>query len=149
LEQIGRPDYQKGLVSHYSFRGDHGKEDPLILDERFVAAHVRGRGATVLSACSHAGVVNASLAAQAEFPTGTAIDVVLGGYHLSGKAMESRIEATIRDLRERVRPRVVAPGHCTGWRAKAALAHAFAPDLYGPSVVGSIYLLRAPDVAAE
>jgi 7,8-dihydropterin-6-yl-methyl-4-(beta-D-ribofuranosyl)aminobenzene 5'-phosphate synthase len=39
--------------------------------------------------------------------------------------------------------RVVAPGHCTGWRAKAALAHAFAPGDYGPSVVGSLYALRA------
>jgi len=62
---------------------------------------------------------------------------VLGGYHLSGKAMEARIEPTIADLQERVRPRIVAPGHCTGWRAKAALARAFAPGGCGPSVVGS------------
>jgi 7,8-dihydropterin-6-yl-methyl-4-(beta-D-ribofuranosyl)aminobenzene 5'-phosphate synthase len=69
------------------------------------------------------------------------VDVVLGGYHLSGKAMETRIEATVRDLRDRIRPRLVAPGHCTGWRAKAALAQAFAPGRYGPSVVGSTYAL--------
>jgi 7,8-dihydropterin-6-yl-methyl-4-(beta-D-ribofuranosyl)aminobenzene 5'-phosphate synthase len=141
--QIDRvTEYEKGLVGHHSFRGDTGAEDPLILDERFVAARVRGRGVSVLSACSHAGVVNAALGAQRQFP-GVPIDVVLGGYHLSGKAMEARIEATVRDLRERVRPRVVAPGHCTGWRAKAALAQAFAPERYGPSVVGSTYTLRA------
>jgi 7,8-dihydropterin-6-yl-methyl-4-(beta-D-ribofuranosyl)aminobenzene 5'-phosphate synthase len=141
--QIDRvTEYEKGLVGHHSFRGDNGVEDPLILDERFVAVHVRGRGVSVLSACSHAGVVNAALGAQRQFP-GVPIDVVLGGYHLSGKAMEARIEATVRDLRERVRPRVVAPGHCTGWRAKAALAQAFAPERYGPSVVGSTYALRA------
>lgn len=52
-------------------------------------------------------------------------------------------DATVRDLRERIRPRVVAPGHCTGSRAKAALAHAFAPERYGPSIVGSLYTLRA------
>jgi 7,8-dihydropterin-6-yl-methyl-4-(beta-D-ribofuranosyl)aminobenzene 5'-phosphate synthase len=68
---------------------------------------------------------------------------VLGGYHLAGALMEPRIEPTVRDLRDRVRPRVVAPGHCTGWRAKAALAAAFAPGRYGPSVVGSLYLLEA------
>lgn len=134
--------YETGLVGHHSFRGETGREDPLILDERFVAAHVRGRGVSVLSACSHAGVVNAALGARAQF-AGVPIDVVLGGYHLSGKAMEARIEATVRDLAERVRPRVVAPGHCTGWRAKAALAQAFAPERYGPSVVGSTYTLRA------
>ncbi len=141
--QIDRvTEYEKGLVGHHSFRGDTGVEDPLILDERFVAACVRGRGVSVLSACSHAGVVNAAIGAQQQFP-GVPIDVVLGGYHLSGKAMEERIEATVRDLRERVRPRVVAPGHCTGWRATAALAQAFAPERYGPSVVGATYTLRA------
>ena len=133
--------YEQGLVGHHSFHGDKGTEDPLILDERFVAARVRGRGTTVLSACSHAGVVNASLAAQTQLSE--PIDVVLGGYHLSGKAMETRIDATVRDLAERIRPRVVAPGHCTGWRAKAALAQAFAPTRYGPSAVGSLYTLHA------
>ena len=110
-------------------------------DERFVAARVRGRGTTVLSACSHAGMVNASLAAQTQLSE--PIGVVLDGYHLSGKAMETRIEPTVRDLAERIRPRVVAPGHCAGWRAKAALAQTFAPARYGPSVVGSLYTLRA------
>jgi 7,8-dihydropterin-6-yl-methyl-4-(beta-D-ribofuranosyl)aminobenzene 5'-phosphate synthase len=40
-------------------------------------------------------------------------------------------------------PRLVAPGHCTGWRAKASLAGAFAPGRYAPSVVGTLYRLRA------
>jgi len=135
-------DYETGLAGHHTFRDGRGEPDPLIMDERFVAAHVRGRGVSVLSACSHAGVVNACLGAQAAFP-GVEIDVVLGGYHLAGKAMEARIGPTVRDLRERIRPRVVAPGHCTGWRAKEALARAFAPGRYGPSVVGSSYLLAA------
>jgi metal-dependent hydrolase (beta-lactamase superfamily II) len=109
-------------------------------DERFVAARVRGRGTTVLSACSHAGMVNASLAAQTQLSE--PIDVVLDGYHLSGTAMETRIEPTMRDLAEHSAARR-RPGHCTGWRAKAALAQAFAPARYGPSVVGSLYTLRA------
>jgi len=134
--------YETGLAGHHSFRGARGELDPLILDERLVAALVRGRGVTVLSACSHAGVVNACLQAQRRFPA-SPVDLVLGGYHLSGKAMEARIEPTIADLKERVRPRIVAPGHCTGWRAKAALARAFAPGNYGPSAVGSSYVLKA------
>ena len=135
--------YETGLAGHHSFRGERGEADPLILDERFLAAEVRGRGVTVLSACSHAGVVNACLGAQGRFAI-KPVDLVLGGYHLSGKAMEARIEATVADLKERIRPRVVAPGHCTGWRAKAALARAFAPGSYAPSMVGSMYALRAP-----
>jgi 7,8-dihydropterin-6-yl-methyl-4-(beta-D-ribofuranosyl)aminobenzene 5'-phosphate synthase len=135
-------EYETGLVGHYSFHGAGGAPDPLIMDERFVAASVVGRGVTVLSACSHAGVVNACLAAKKHFPE-TPVDVVLGGYHLAGKAMEARIEPTIRDLKSRIEPRVVAPGHCTGWRAKAKLAQTFAPGRYAPSVVGTLYRLSA------
>ena len=59
--------------------------------------------------------------------------------------MEERIDETVHDLVKLVQPRLVAPGHCTGWRARGALAAAFAPGRYGPSVVGSVYLLGAQD----
>lgn len=137
-------EYETGLDGHYTFRGEAAAPDPLIMDERYLAAHVRGRGISVLSACSHAGIVNACLSAQSKFPN-VPIDVVLGGYHLAGKVMEQRIEATIEDLKTRVAPRVVAPGHCTGWRAKARLADTFAPGRYAPSVVGTLYRLQAND----
>ncbi|MEQ8230716.1 MAG: MBL fold metallo-hydrolase [Gammaproteobacteria bacterium] len=134
--------YETGLAGHHSFHGETAIPDPLIMDERFVAARVRGRGVTVLSACSHAGIVNACLGAQTAFP-GAPIDVVLGGYHLAGKVMEERIDDTVRDLDARIAPRIVAPGHCTGWRAKSALAQAFAPGRFAPSVVGTSFDLRA------
>jgi len=134
--------YETGLVGHHTFRGAEIAPDPLIMDERYLAARVRGRGTSLLSACSHAGVVNACLDAQRAFD-GTQIDIVLGGYHLGGKAMETRIPETVHDLETRIRPRLVAPGHCTGWRAKAALRDVFAPGRYAPSVVGSLYLLKA------
>jgi 7,8-dihydropterin-6-yl-methyl-4-(beta-D-ribofuranosyl)aminobenzene 5'-phosphate synthase len=135
-------DYETGLVGHHTFRGESGEPDPLIMDERFVAACVRGRGVTVFSACSHAGVINACLEAKQQFPR-TPVDAVIGGYHLAGKAMEARIESTVRDLEKRIDPRLVAPGHCTGWRAKARLADTFAPGRYAPSVVGTLYRLSA------
>src|SRR5215472_5692915 len=91
---------------------------------------LRGRGVSVLSSCSHAGVSTQPLGALGAFG-GEPIDVILGGYHLAAEGMEPRIEPTVHDLANRVRPRVVAPGHCTGWRAKAALAHTFAPGNYG------------------
>ena len=138
--------YETGTETHVSFRGDVGRADPLILDERFVAAHVRGRGVSVLSACSHAGIVNVCLAAQRQFP-GVPIDVVLGGYHLAGAAMEPRIPATVDDLDRLISPRVVAPAHCTGWRAAHALAERFSPGRFAPSVVGSSYALTAPPKA--
>jgi len=132
--------YETGLEGHVTFTGESSRADPLILDERFLAADVRGRGTTVLSACSHAGVVNVGLAARASWPD-RPIDMLLGGFHLAGAAMEGRIAATVDDLDARVSPRILAPGHCTGWRAKAALADRFAPDRYAPSFVGSTFVL--------
>jgi len=137
-----RTSYETGLTGHHTWRGDEVTLDPEIHDERFVAASVRGRGTTVLTACSHAGVVNVGLEARRLIP-GQRIDLLLGGYHLAGAAVEDRIDATVRDLRELVEPRIVAPGHCTGWRAAAALANAFSPAGCAPSVVGTRYVLRA------
>jgi 7,8-dihydropterin-6-yl-methyl-4-(beta-D-ribofuranosyl)aminobenzene 5'-phosphate synthase len=101
----------------------------------------------VLSACSHAGIVNVGLEARRLLPD-QPIDILLGGYHLAGAAVEDRIGPTVRDLSELIEPRVVAPGHCTGWRAAGALAAAFAPTQYAPSVVGSRYMLHA-EIAAQ
>jgi 7,8-dihydropterin-6-yl-methyl-4-(beta-D-ribofuranosyl)aminobenzene 5'-phosphate synthase len=139
-----RTAYETGLAGHHSWRGDEVTPDPEIHDERFLAASVRGRGTTVLTACSHAGVVNVGLEARRLLPD-QPIDLLLGGYHLAGATVEDRIAPTVRDLVELVRPRFVAPGHCTGWRAAAALVDAFDPGGCAPSVVGTRYLLGAPE----
>lgn len=111
--------YETGLEGHHSWCGDQVTPDPEIHDERFLAANVRGRGLTVLSACSHAGIVNVGLEARRLLPNQRA-DLLLGGYHLAGAAVENRVEHTVRDLTNLVSPTIVAPGHCTGWRAAAA-----------------------------
>jgi 7,8-dihydropterin-6-yl-methyl-4-(beta-D-ribofuranosyl)aminobenzene 5'-phosphate synthase len=134
--------YETGLPGHHTWRGDQVSPDAEIHDERFLAASVRGRGTTVLSACSHAGVVNVGLEARRLLPD-QPIDLLLGGYHLAGAAVEDRIDPTVRDLTGLVGPRIVAPGHCTGWRAATVLADAFAPRGYAPSVVGTRYVLDA------
>ena len=103
---------------------------------------MRGRGTTVLSACSHAGIVNVALEALRLLPQWH-IDLLLGGYHLAGPSVEGRIGATVEDLVTVVAPRVVSPGHCTGWRAASALATAFSPAGFAPCVVGTRFVLEA------
>lgn len=134
--------FETGLHGHVTRANKAGpfEDDPQILDERYLAAHVAGRGVTVLSACSHAGVINAATSAKSLVEDG--LDVVLGGYHLAGVTMEKRIPDTVAALRE-LGPNLIAPGHCTGWRAKVALANEFAGDAqYAPSVVGTRYHLQ-------
>ena len=63
--------YETGLAGHHTWRGDQVALDPGIHDERFLAANVRGRGTTVLTACSHAGVVNVGLEARRAPPRPT------------------------------------------------------------------------------
>ena len=89
--------YETGLAGHHSWRGDQVTLDPEIHDERLLLANVAGRGTTVLTACSHAGVVNVGLEARRLQPS-QPIDVLLGGFHLAGTTVEDRIEPTVRDL---------------------------------------------------
>ncbi|MBP6368765.1 MAG: MBL fold metallo-hydrolase, partial [Burkholderiales bacterium] len=89
----------------------------------------------VFTACSHAGVVNVMLDARERFP-GSPLFGVMGGFHLSG-ANERIIPQTVEALRA-FPLTVVAPGHCTGWRATSALAATFG-DAVAPSAVGKTY----------
>jgi 7,8-dihydropterin-6-yl-methyl-4-(beta-D-ribofuranosyl)aminobenzene 5'-phosphate synthase len=134
-------EYETGLPGHYTWRGEQAAPDPELRDERFLAARVRGRGTTVLSACSHAGIVNVGLEALRLLPD-QPLDLLLGGYHLAGAAVEPRIAVTVDDLARLVAPGIVAPGHCTGWRAAGALAAAFGPARYASCVVGTRFVLR-------
>ena len=131
--------YETGLPGHVS-RGEGEKDwspDPLIMDERFVSVHVKDKGQIVFSACSHAGLINVLNHARSTFPS-VPVYGVMGGLHLSG-ATEKIIPETIEDLKG-FDLKLLAPGHCTGWRATAAMAKAFGEELV-PSAVGKRYLV--------
>jgi 7,8-dihydropterin-6-yl-methyl-4-(beta-D-ribofuranosyl)aminobenzene 5'-phosphate synthase len=62
--------YEKGFPGHKrrTEDGQSWEDDPLIMDERFLATHVRDKGIVVFSACSHARVINVLKHAQSSFP---------------------------------------------------------------------------------
>jgi 7,8-dihydropterin-6-yl-methyl-4-(beta-D-ribofuranosyl)aminobenzene 5'-phosphate synthase len=131
--------YEAGLPGHMGRRSDAEpwQPDPLIMDERFVSIHLKDKGQFVLSACSHAGLINVLKHARSLFPD-VPLYGVMGGLHLSGST-EKIIPETVRDLKS-FGLKLVAAGHCTGWRALAAMARELGEELV-PSAVGKKYLI--------
>lgn len=134
-----RTAYETGLPGHVrrSADGQDWEPDPLIMDERFVSVRVKDKGQVVFSACSHAGVINVLTHARSVFPT-TPLYGVMGGFHLSG-VTEKIIPETIADL-QGLGLALLAPAHCTGWRAVSAMARVFGDEL-APSAVGKRYVI--------
>ncbi len=112
--------------------------DELMMDERWLGIHVKDKGLVVFTACSHAGVVNVLKDAKAKFPD-IPIHAVFGGFHLSGPN-EAIIEQTVDGLKA-FDLKLIGAGHCTGWRAVAALSLAFGDQILAPSAVGKHYHL--------
>jgi 7,8-dihydropterin-6-yl-methyl-4-(beta-D-ribofuranosyl)aminobenzene 5'-phosphate synthase len=136
--------FEKGLNRQRAFVNGVWQPDPLILDDRAVVLNVKGKGLVVVSGCAHAGIINT--VAYARRITGVN-DVygVLGGFHLAGKENEAKIEPTVEELK-RFNPRLIAPSHCTGWRAMFAVAEAL-PDAFVWNCVGNLYKIRAESAA--
>jgi 7,8-dihydropterin-6-yl-methyl-4-(beta-D-ribofuranosyl)aminobenzene 5'-phosphate synthase len=131
--------YERGFPGQVRLMED-GKSweaDELLLDERFLAVNVAGKGLVVLSACSHAGVVNVLMHARDRFPD-VPLHAVMGGLHLSGPN-EAVISQTVEGLRS-FDLKTIAAGHCTGWRALTALATAFGDKILAPTAVGKRYV---------
>lgn len=130
--------FERGFPGHCQKTDDGRWEpDPLIMDERSLAVHVAGLGLIVFTACSHAGVVNVLTEARSSFPE-VPVYAVMGGFHLAG-ANESIIPETVSAMNA-FDLRIVAAGHCTGWRAVVALTNAFGERVVDPSVVGKRYV---------
>ncbi len=128
--------YERGLPPHVKLAQDglNWEPDPLILDERYVAAYVKGKGVVVFTACSHAGVINVLTDARNMFGD-VPLYAVMGGFHLTGAEVEAVIPDTIRDFGGFALKRIV-PCHCTGWRAVNALARVYSEDVLTPASVG-------------
>ena len=134
--------FERGLPGQVRRTAD-GKgwePDELVIDERWLAVHVAGKGLVVFSACSHAGIVNVLKHAHATF-SGVPLHAVMGGLHLSG-VNEEIIPQTVEAMRE-FNLATVAAGHCTGWRAISALAAAFGDRVIAPTAVGKRYTFQS------
>jgi len=126
--------FETGLPFHFARTlAGNWEADPWLIDERWLAVNVTGKGLVVFTACSHAGVVNVLKDARQRFAD-VPLYAVVGGLHLSG-ATEKIIPQTVDAMKE-FGLTVIAAGHCTGWRAMSALANTFGDAVLSPLAVG-------------
>ena len=105
----------------WTIEGEMFKED-LMYDDQALIINVEGKGLVIVSGCAHSGIINTIR--QAKKVTGAGnIYAVLGGFHLV-KADDKRIQLTIEELLK-IKPEVVRPCHCTGFKAVHRLVKAF------------------------
>jgi len=125
-------EFEKGFPPHYSEIDGKWQSDPLIHDDQALVVNVRDKGLVVLTGCGHAGAINTIRYAQ----NLTGVDIVyalLGGLHLTGAIFEPIIPHTVQALKA-FAPRLIMPGHCTGWKATHAFARELPEAFVQPSV---------------
>lgn len=115
-------DYEEVGIGGLSTIEDGRVKPDGMADDLSIVAKVRGQAPLVLTGCSHAGIVNilkqaASMCGTKEFSN------VIGGFHLV-EASDERIEKTCEGLAG-FKLRKLTPGHCTGFRAQAAMYSRF------------------------
>ncbi|MFD6444849.1 MBL fold metallo-hydrolase [Promicromonospora sp. NPDC060204] len=126
--------------SHQRWDGQHWTHDAKILDDQALVVRLRGRGLVVLTGCGHSGAIN--IVRHAQRLTGVRdLYALVGGLHLNGPTFEPNIKPTVDALVE-LQPKLLVPGHCTGWRAQNALATALPAAYVAPSS-GSSYRMVA------
>ena len=130
--------FEKGYLKHRAFNKGSWIPDPWIWDDQALIIKLEGKGLVVLSGCSHAGIINILNYAK-QITDSNDIFAVIGGFHLAGKQGEKIIKQTVEEL-ERINPEIIISAHCTGWRAKCALAKTL-PNKFVWNSVGNLYSL--------
>jgi 7,8-dihydropterin-6-yl-methyl-4-(beta-D-ribofuranosyl)aminobenzene 5'-phosphate synthase len=120
-------------------------------DDLALAACVRGRGIVVLTACSHAGIVNTTRYALGLWGPDTLVQCggssalvgIVGGFHLV-EADDECVAKTVEALAE-LEPQWISAGHCTGWKAQIGLQERLG-DRFRPLATGLRFFVEAPAV---
>ncbi len=108
--------FETGFRGHEALRDGSWQADPLILDDQALVVRVRDRGLVVLTGHDE-------------------VAAIVGGFHLSGPMFEPVIEPTVEAFAD-LAPGLLAPAHCTGWKAVHRLAASF-PDAFVMPTVGT------------
>ncbi len=130
-------EFEQGLKNQQAEIDGTWQPDPWIYDDQAIVINVRNKGLVVATGCGHAGVIN--ILRQVRSQTGIEqIYALIGGFHLTGALFEPIIPQTVEALQQ-IKPEVVVPAHCTGWRATQRIAQVM-PDAFMPNSVGTTFM---------
>jgi 7,8-dihydropterin-6-yl-methyl-4-(beta-D-ribofuranosyl)aminobenzene 5'-phosphate synthase len=134
---VPRSSFEKaGIPPRRSYRqGDAFIVDQLE-DDQSIVINVKDKGLVVLTGCAHAGIIN-TLHYALEISGVTRVWAVLGGFHLA-PANDEDIQRTIDEI-QALDPALVAPTHCSGFKAISEFARRM-PDAFVEGAVGTRYL---------
>ncbi len=131
--------FERGFPFQQASQNGVWEPDPWIWDDQGIICNVKGQGLVVVSSCSHSGVVN--VLRNAQRITGVEkVHAFIGGLHLTGGIFEKIIPETVEALKK-IRPDVILPGHCTGWKAAHQISRAL-PEAYVQTSVGTNLLFQ-------
>jgi 7,8-dihydropterin-6-yl-methyl-4-(beta-D-ribofuranosyl)aminobenzene 5'-phosphate synthase len=112
-------------------------EREAFLDDGALMLKVKGKGLVIVTGCAHSGIVN-TLSHCQKLGGNEKMHAVIGGFHLT-QAPPERITKTIQALKEK-EIHCLAPTHCTGFEAMAAIRQACPESFVIPSVGTTIEL---------
>ncbi|MDD2454553.1 MAG: MBL fold metallo-hydrolase [Synergistaceae bacterium] len=113
-------DFEEVGISLSTISREGKVQKDFMVDDIALTAQIGGKGAVIVTGCSHAGIINILKHSLKE---GERLEAVIGGFHLV-EASEDRITKTVSAL-EAFSPSLVAAGHCTGFRAQWSLYGVF------------------------
>jgi len=130
-------DFEKGIPNAYVERGDKIERDQ-ILDDQGLVVHLQDKGLVIITGCAHSGIINTIHYAQ-KLTGVLPVYAIIGGFHLSGPTFEPIIDKTLEKLKA-LKPAIISPMHCTGWKATMEIAKQM-PHQFVLSSVGTTLTL--------
>jgi 7,8-dihydropterin-6-yl-methyl-4-(beta-D-ribofuranosyl)aminobenzene 5'-phosphate synthase len=134
---IPRLSYEKaGIPKNVLYREGRDFVRDEVEDDQALILNIAEMGLVILAGCAHSGIVNTVRHAQRISGVDT-VWAILGGFHLA-PADDAEVQRTIDEIKA-LEPSMVAPSHCTGFRAISQFASRM-PDQFVLGVVGTTYL---------
>ncbi|MHA1712401.1 MAG: MBL fold metallo-hydrolase [Candidatus Freyarchaeota archaeon] len=116
--QIPRTTDFERVEGFYVVENGEFKEDQ-ILDDQALVVRMVDDSLIILTGCGHSGIVNTTRYAL-KLTGARSVRAIIGGFHLID-AKDERIVRTVEKLKG-IKPQIVAPMHCTGFKAKMRIA---------------------------